>query len=209
MKKLLAIFFILITGNAIAQTYSNSWIDFNKTYYKFKVGTDGLYHINQSTLNSLGLGNIPAEQFQLWRNGQEVTLYTSAATGPLPANGYIEFWGKMNDGKIDTKLYRVADYQLSDHTSLQTDTAAYFLTVNPAGNNLRYSDAPNDVASNTLPAEPYFMNVRGNYFKTQLSPGYAAVVGSYVYSSSYDIGEGWASADIYPARRLACGFWHR
>lgn len=206
MKKLLTILFILITGIASAQTYSNSWIDFNKTYYKFKVGTDGLYHINQSTLNSLSLGNIPAEQFQLWRNGQEVLLYTSSATGPLPANGYIEFWGRMNDGKIDTKLYRVADYQLTDHTSLQTDTAAYFLTVNPAGNNLRYTDAVNNVAGNTLQPEPYFMNVRGNYFKNQLSPGYAAVVGSYVYSSSYDIGEGWASADIYPARRLAAGF---
>src|SRR6185437_13474911 len=155
MKKLIAIFFILITGIANAQTYSNSWIDFNKVYYKFNVGANGLYHINQATLNSLGLGNIPAEQFQLWRNGQEVALYTNVATGPLPANGYIEFWGKMNDGKIDTKLYRVADYQLTDHTSLQTDTAAYFLTVNPLGNNLRYSDAPNNVASNTLPAEPY------------------------------------------------------
>ncbi len=206
MKKLIAIFFILITGIANAQTYSNSWIDFNKTYYKFNVGADGLYHINQSMLNSLGLGNIPAEQFQLWRNGQEVALYTNVSTGPLPANGYIEFWGKMNDGKIDTKLYRVADYQLTDHTSLQTDTAAYFLTVNPLGNNLRYSDAANNVASNTLPVEPYFMNVLSNYFKTQLSPGYAAVVGSYVYSSSYDIGEGWASADIYPSRRLAAGF---
>jgi hypothetical protein len=50
------------------------------------------------------------------------------------------------------------------------------------------------------------MNKKANYFKTQWSPGYAAVVGSYVYSSSYDIGEGWASADIYPNRRLAASF---
>ncbi len=206
MKKFLIIIFIFITGIASAQTYSNSWIDYNKTYYKFKVGTNGLYHITQSTLNSLGLGSVPAEQFQLWRNGKEVTLYTSVSSGPLPSGGFIEFWGMMNDGKIDTKLYRVPDYQLSDHTSLQTDTAAYFLTVNPAGNNLRYTDVPNNVATNTLPPEPYFMNTKGNYFKTQLSPGYAAVVGSYVYSSSYDIGEGWVSADIYPSRRLAASF---
>ncbi len=205
MKKFLVIFFIFINGIVNAQTYSNSWIDYNKTYYKFKVGTNGLYHISQSTLNSLGLGNIPAEQFQLWRNGKEVTLYTSSATGPLPSGGYIEFWGLMNDGSIDTKLYRVADYQLTDHTSLQTDTAAYFLTVNP-GMNSRYSDAPNNVATNTLAPEPYFMNKKANYFKSQLNPGYAAVVGSYVYSSSYDIGEGWTSADIYPNRRLAANF---
>lgn len=205
MKKLIALFFMFIIAQANAQ-YSNSWIDYNKTYYKFTVGANGLYHITQSTLNNLGLGNIPAEQFQLWRNGQEVSLYTSVPSGPLPAAGFIEFWGQMNDGKVDTKLYRVADYQLTDHTSLQTDTAAYFLTVNPAANNLRYTDNANNVAGTTLTPEPYFMNVKGNYFKNQLNPGYAQSVGSYVYSSSYDIGEGWASPDIYPNRRLAASF---
>src|SRR6185312_15781076 len=178
MKKLIALFFIFICGIAGAQTYSNNWIDYNKTYYKFSIGTDGLYHITQSALNFLGLSNIPAEQFQLWRNGAEVPLYTSVSTGPLPANGYIEFWGQTNDGKMDTKLYINPDYQLSDHYSLQTDTAAYFLTVNP----------------------------EGNYFKNQINPGFASLVGSYVYSSSYDIGEGWTSNDIYPAQPLQAGF---
>jgi hypothetical protein len=206
MKKLLTIILFLLSGMAQAQTYSNSWIDYNKTYYKFKVGENGLYHITQSALTSIGLGNVPAEQFQLWRNGEQVAIYTSNNTGPLSSNGFIEFWGIMNDGKIDSKLYLVPDYQLSDHVSLQTDTSAYYLTVNPSGNNARFTDAPNDVASNTLAAEPYFMNKKANYFKTQLNPGYARVVGSYVYSSSYDIGEGWVSADIYPSRRLAASF---
>ena len=66
----------------------------------------------------------------------------------------------MNDGKKDTKLYRDPDYQLSDHYSLQTDTAAYFLTVNPSGTNLRFINSPNNVSGNTLPQEPYFMNTR-------------------------------------------------
>src|SRR6185312_13207567 len=206
MKKLIALSFIFICGIAGAQTYSNNWIDYNKTYYKFSIGTDGLYHITQSALNSSGLSNIPAEQFQLWRNGAEVPLYTSVSTGPLPANGYIEFWGQTNDGKMDTKLYINPDYQLSDHYSLQTDTAAYFLTVNPAGNNLRFSDAANNVSGTTLSPEPYFMNVKGNYFKNQINPGFASLVGSYVYSSSYDIVEVWTSNDIYPAQPLQAGF---
>ncbi|HEY5370347.1 MAG TPA: C25 family cysteine peptidase [Hanamia sp.] len=203
MKKIIAIFFIFITAVGYSQTYSNSWIDYSKTYYKFKVANNGLCHISQSTLNSLGLENTPAEQFQLWRNGQQVTLYTSVATGPLPSNGYVEFWGQMNDGKPDTKLYRVADYQLSDHYSLQTDTAAYFLTVNPSGDNLRYNDDTNNVAGNSLAPEPYFMNVRGTYNRDKLNPGYALNPGTYVYSSSYDIGEGWTSQDIYPGRLLS------
>ncbi|MEO7835928.1 MAG: hypothetical protein ABIR50_11450, partial [Ginsengibacter sp.] len=206
MKKFLVIIFILIIGVTNAQTYSNSWIDYNKTYYKFEVGSNGLYHISQSTLNSLGLSNTPAEQFQLWRNGEQVAIYTSVATGPLPTNGFIEFWGKMNDGKIDTKLYNVPDYQLSDHYSLQTDTAAYFLTVNPTGNNLKFTDNSNNVSGNTLPPEPYFMNVRGNYFNTQINPGYAQPAGVFVYSSSYDKGEGFSSRDVYPSTPLSVNF---
>ncbi len=202
MKKLILLFFIFFTASAYAQTYSNSWIDYNKTYYKFKVGKNGLCRINQPALNAAGLGNIPAEQFQLWRNGAEVTLYTSVASGSLSATDFIEFWGMMNDGKTDTKLYRTADFQLSDQYSLQTDTAAYFLTVNPSGNNLRYTDAANNVAGNSLPAEPYFMDVKGLYYRTVINPGYAVPAGSYVYSSSYDVGEGWMSADIYPNRPL-------
>ncbi|MEO6636853.1 MAG: hypothetical protein ABIN25_01170, partial [Ginsengibacter sp.] len=203
MKKLLLLSFIFISVAAFSQQYSNSWIDYSKTYYKFNVGQNGLFRISQSALNSISLSNTPAEQFQLWRNGQEVTLYTSATTGPLGGSGYIEFWGLMNDGKMDTKLYRDTDYQLSDHYSLQTDTSAYFLTVNTAGNNARFKDVPNNVAGNTLAPEPYFMNTKGNYYKNQINVGYGLPLGSYVYSSSYDIGEGWTTNDIFPNYALS------
>jgi hypothetical protein len=206
MKKLIVLFFAFGAVIANAQTYSNDWIDYSKPYYKFNVGANGLYHISQSTLNSLGLGNVPAEQFQLWRNGEQVALYTSNATGILPGSGFIEFWGEMNDGKIDTKLYINPDYQLSDHYSLQTDTSAYFLTVNAAGNNLRFTDAANNISGNILPEEPYFMNVRTNYFNNKVNPGLGQPVGSYVYSSAYDIGEGWTSNDIYPGQPLVTNF---
>ncbi len=206
MKKLLLFCFIFISVAGFSQPFPNSWIDYNKTYYKFYVGKDGLYRIPQSALNTITLGNTPAEQFQLWRNGQEIPLYTTTSTGPLTPSGYIEFRGVMNDGKIDTKLYRDPDYQLSDHYSLQTDTSSYFLTVNPAGNNLRFSDDVNNIAGNTLPAEPYFMNTRGNYYKNQLNAGYGLPLGSYVYSSSYDIGEGWSTNDIFPGYGLSAGF---
>ena len=182
---------------------NNSWIDYNKTYYKFKVGATGLYRISQATLSSLGLGNTSADQFQLWRNGDPVRIYTTSASGPLASSGYIEFWGEMNDGKKDTKLYLNTDYQLSDHLSLVSDTASYFLTVNVAGGNLRFSDAANNVAGTTLTPEPFFMNTKGIYYTNKINPGYAAVVGEYVYSSSYDMGEGWSSNDISPGAGYA------
>ncbi|HSQ43451.1 MAG TPA: C25 family cysteine peptidase, partial [Ginsengibacter sp.] len=203
MKKLLLIFFVFISASVVAQTYNNSWIDYSKTYYKFAVAKTGLFRIPQSALNSIGLGNTPAEQFQLWRNGEQVGLYTSVASGPLGASDYIEFWGIMNDGKTDTKLYRVSDYQLSDYYSLETDTAIYFLTVNPAGGNLRFVNSPNNIAGNALSPEPYFINTRSVNYKNRINMGLGVPLGEYVYSSSYDIGEGWTSNDIAPGFALS------
>jgi hypothetical protein len=196
MRKIFIIIFALATVAAEAQPLNNSWIDYGKTYYKFKVTKPGLYRINQSLLVSLGLNNTPAEYFQLWRNGEQVRLYTSVATGPFSANDYIEFWGKANDGLPDKNLYLRPGYQLCDSFSLHSDTAAYFLTVNPFAGNLRYTNTANDVAFNTLPQENYFMRTVAKAFRQQYNRGYAVQVGEMVYSSSYDISEGWTTYDI-------------
>ncbi|RYY66631.1 MAG: hypothetical protein EOO12_03655 [Chitinophagaceae bacterium] len=195
MKKVLLGLLLLLGLSAFGQSYYNEWIDYSKTYYKFKVGANGLYRIPQATLQAAGLGGAPAQQFQLWRNGREVPLYTSVASGSLGAADFIEFWGEMNDGLADTLLYRQHEYQLSRKWSLETDTAAYFLTIS-AGPNRRLASTPNNVAGTTLTPEPYFLYTTGRWFKDQISNGYAVNVNEYMYSSTYDIAEGWTSANI-------------
>lgn len=197
MKIFLILVFFSFIVVAHSQQYNNSWIDYSKTYYKFKIGSTGLYRISQATLSALGLAAVDAKQFQLWKNGQQERIYTSIQNGTLSSSDYIEFWGTINDGKKDTKLYRNADFQLSDHWSLETDTSAYFLTVNPSGNNVRFINTTNNVSSNTLAPELFFMNTKGIYFKDQINNGYAVPVGFYIYSSSYDMGEGYSSQEIY------------
>jgi hypothetical protein len=207
MKKLvsyISVFFVmtfmLISSGSFAQ-FNNEWIDFSKTYFKFKVGETGLYRIPFATLQSNGLSNVPANQFQLWRNGKEVALYTSIDNGLLGANDFIEFFGTINDGKPDAPLYKKAEFQLADKWSLQTDTAVYFLTTN-SSSNARLTNTPNVITSNTIPAEPYFMHKLAKNYKDQINPGYASIVGIYVYSSSYDNGEGWTSRSIAPSSPL-------
>ncbi len=198
MKKLLWLWvFVIVCNKVFAQPLNNEWIDYNKTYYKFKVGATGLYRINQSTLATAGLGNVQAEQFQLWRNGVQVPLFTSVASGVLSSADFIEFWGEMNDGKLDKDLYKIATSQLSDKLSLLTDTASFFLTVNTnITSNLRYGNVVNNVAGNTLPAEPYFINTLRFNYKERANRGYSLYVGEDVYSSSYDVGEFLSSNDI-------------
>lgn len=199
MKRVLLSILIFITLSTItvAQSFNNAWIDYSKTYFKFKVSTTGLYRISQSSLSSLGIGSTSADQFQLWRNGKQVPIYTTISTGVMGVNDYIEFWGEMNDGIPDNELFVIPDYQLNKKWSLQTDTAAFFLTVNTTvTQNLRLRPATNNIAGNTLLPDTYFTHVLGNYFRERINSGYASVVGEYVYSSAYDKGEGFASNDL-------------
>src|SRR5579871_4449353 len=104
MKNLFVALLLLFSVGATAQL-NNSWINYNNIYYKFRLGKSGLCRISQPTLAAIGLGNYPAEQFQLWRNGQQVPLYTSVASGTMSATDFIEFLGKANDGIPDKNLY--------------------------------------------------------------------------------------------------------
>ena len=189
---LFAFLFLVSYGNA---QLNNSWIDYSKTYYKFKVAEDKLCRIPYSTLLAAGLASNNATAFQLWRNGQEVRLYTSVSNGQLSSSDYIEFLGKMNDGLPDKALYRNPDFQLADRYSLETDTASYFLTINNSSPNLRFTNALNTAPSNATP-DAYFMRTIHRYYKDQMNRGDAKPVGEYVYSSSYDAGEGWSSNAI-------------
>ncbi len=197
MKKLLLLF-LLVTASVLsyAQTYNNEWIDYSKTYYKFNVGATGLYRIPQSALSAAGLGGVSADQFQLWRNGVEVPLYTTISSGTLGNSDFIEFYGLQNDGTLDTKLYKYDSLQMCNHWSLYTDTSAYFLTVNPSGSNKRITNTVNNVAGNTLAPEPYFMYTIANYYKQQLNQGFGYNLGDIICSSSYETAEGWATSTL-------------
>ncbi|MBO9573586.1 MAG: hypothetical protein J7497_15470, partial [Chitinophagaceae bacterium] len=201
MTRIFTLLFLIAGFNSIGQ-YNNEWINYNQQYYKFKVGSKGLYRIPKSVLDNAGIGNTSVEYFELWRNGEKVPFYTSTSSGPLGSGGYIEFWGEGNDGKPDKALYRNPLYQHNSERSLFTDTAVYFLSVNTNQSGFRYTDVNNDVAGNVLPAESYFMHKSGVYYNTKINPGFAAVVGEYVYSSSYDKGEWWSSGPIRPGTPL-------
>ncbi len=199
MRKLLILILLFVATQSFAQ-YNNEWIDHSKTYYKFKIGSTGLYRINQTTL-PVSINTTPAEQFQLWRNGKQVPLYTSVASGALGATGYIEFWGEKNDGVPDKALYRNPAHQLSDRISLETDTASYFLTVNTnSAENLRFAAGFNNVSNpNNLPVSPYFMHTARVDLKNMINRGLAYNAGDYVYSSAYDEGEWWSSNEFLSA----------
>lgn len=212
-------FFLLLTLVAFlsdlkSQLYRNEWIDYNKTYYKFKVGPfgydnvgaplkNGIVRIPQSSLVSAGLANVPAEQLQLWRDGQEVAIYTSKPSGLLSSSDYIEFFGELANGKADKDLYTSPDYQLSDYWNLSSDSSAYFLTTNSSGNNKRIVDATNDLTGNTRQAEKNFNYKVGRYYRATMTEGrgayfYQIYALKILYESEYLSGEGFSSRPVHP-----------
>ena len=112
----------------------------------------------------------------------------------MGSGDFIEFFGEMNDGKPDAQLYKEPQFQLADRYSLETDTATYFLTVNPAGGNLRYSTAANAAPSTATP-DAFFMRKIDMFYRNVLNRGHAKDLGEYVYSAAYDNGEGYTTGD--------------
>lgn len=199
MKRIITLL-LFLTSLSVTGQYNNEWIRNAQTYYKFKIVNNGLYRIPKTALDAVGIGNTSVEYFELWKNGKQVPIYTSTASGPLPSSGYIEFWGEGNDGKPDKALYRDPAYQHSTARSLFEDTAIYFLSINTNQSGFIYFDPGNNVAGNTLPVEPYFMHKAVTNYSIALNKGFAAVVGEYVYSSSFDKGEFWSSDYARPGQ---------
>ena len=77
MKRILLLLLIAFSLGAKAQVYNNEWIDYSKTYYKFKVGATGLYRITQPTLASIGHWQHSCRAFSVmekWPAGSDIHI---------------------------------------------------------------------------------------------------------------------------------------
>lgn len=148
MKKfntLLFLILMLAVGSTQAQPFGNEWIDFSKTYYKVKVGQDGMYRITPSNLTGFTPSANDIANLQVFFKGQEIPIYVEDGNtnGMFDASDYIQFYGKHNDGEADTPVYgdnkdnggvTSENHQPHTHISLFSDTSAYFIVVgNAAG----------------------------------------------------------------------------
>jgi hypothetical protein len=160
MKRLLLAFILLAAGYAAGtaqaqEVYGNEWINYSQTYYKINVVKTGLHRLSYGFLDSLGLRGVNPQHLQLFRRGKETAIYIAGeADGRLDTQDYVEFYGERNDGAMDRELYKNPAHQVHQFVSLYTDTAAYFLTVNPAGGK-RIREA-NPTVEGRIP-EPYHL----------------------------------------------------
>ncbi len=201
MKKIFTLVFLyslFLTPHSLrAQTYENSWINFNQKYFKVKVWQTGLYRITAAQLSANGIsGSFPfndTRRVQLFYNGQEQYIYVYDANGNnlWDPGDYIEFFGQRNDGSLDSRMYTDPTKMPNPNYSLFTDTASYYLTANPSSVTNHRVTVVSDTATYTSPA-PYFIKESYAEFPSGYNYGFS-VTGSGLGGSDheYDEGEGW------------------
>lgn len=176
----------LYAGPAVqGQTFGNEWIDYSKTYYKFKITKEGIYRIPKSSITSAGIPDfITGNQFVLYRDGQEVPLYVTTP-GAMGVGDYIEFYGRGPNGNLDKNLYNNQAWHINDSASLFTDTASYFLTY---GVNVyqRYTTVNNPASGSAV---PYVWHTAGKYFTNYVTSGRSYSPENKLYSAQFDCGE--------------------
>lgn len=189
--------FFLFPANSNAQ-YGNEWIDYNKTYWKFKVGSEGIFRISKANLDAAGVPvAATGNDFVLYRDGKEVSLYTSS-NGTFGSGDYIEFYGRANDGAADKELYLSADKIANEFNSLFNDTAAYFLSIDNSIAHKRYTAITTPIPGTPPAAAAYCWgtvqnNTKGSFApgKTNALPNFSTTTIQELYSSQFDQGEGY------------------
>ncbi len=199
---LLVLFFSSVT--AFSQVLGNEWINYNQSYFKFKVWENGIYRIPQSLLQANGLGNVNGSQFALFRDGVQVPVYVST-NGTFGPNDYIEFYGAKADGKtLDKEMYEPnTSLQGDPEINLLSDTAAYFLTFGGVSN-LRLTLQSNVIPPNPPAAEPYCIttvrptvNIRNYGYSAGESYYKEHAISLYYYSAKQERGEGLAYSNYH------------
>ncbi|TXK36762.1 hypothetical protein FVR03_16945 [Pontibacter qinzhouensis] len=187
---------VFVATSARAQAvYGNEWINYSQSYYKLKVVTTGLHRLDFALLDSMGLSSVDPRHFQIFRRGQEISIYVAGeATGQLNSQSYIEFFGERNDGALDRELFKNPAHQTHQQYSLYTDTAAYFLTYSPQGGKRMREINP---AVDGRTPEPYHLQkvVYVNTDRYQYGKPYSANRMPWM-----DVGEGYSSNHSISAR---------
>jgi|GEM_PF-2193831 len=156
MKKLLLLILpIIITVGVFAQN-TNTWVDYNKTYYKIKVAETGMYTLSYETLTTAGfpIKSITGNELLLINEGKEIPIFVSNEN-KWTESDYLEFFGKKLDGRFDTQLYEKPEHQIHSRFSMFADTAVYYLTTGIAEQRITYFESNFE----NIPAkEEYFMH---------------------------------------------------
>ncbi|MEM9856060.1 MAG: C25 family cysteine peptidase [Bacteroidota bacterium] len=199
MRKYYIIFLLLWSSfAAVSQPYGNEWIDFNKQYFKVSVANDGIYRISFSDLQNAGFPmSTDPRRFQMFYRGEEISIHVEGqGDAVFNTSDFIEFYGKRNDGALDSALYQPASAQPHSFYNIFSDSSAYFLTffLTPEFGKRMSTFSSNNVGG--LPAEAFHTEDILNLKTDVYSQGIGFGTDELIKFTHFDTGEGWTSPAI-------------
>ncbi len=124
---------LLLLSEIVALGQSpTDWINYNQVYYKIPVAREGVYRVSYLQLqeNGFPVGSFDPRYLQLFHRGVEQAISVEGESdSQFNPTDYIEFYGRMNDGTRDAKLFDDPAHQPHKYQNLYSDTTAYFLTI--------------------------------------------------------------------------------
>ena len=200
---LIGTLFFLSHITLVGQQFGNEWINYGQDYFKLAVSQDGIYAIDYGQLSTAlsakgkSISGIDPRNIQLIQRGRECAIEVQGESdGSFDANDKILFYGRRNDGELDSAVYDVAEHQPNPYYNLHSDTACYFLTIGTtAGKRMQSAGEPI-----TEPFESYHYARELKLIKETYQRG--ELLYNNFYRSSYGTAEGWGSKTI-PTNQVA------
>lgn len=177
--------------------YANNWIDFGKEYYKISVAANGAYRLTYTDLQNAGfpVNSVDPRRIQMYHRGVEQAIIVQGqADAQFNPSDFIEFYGKVNDGTNDTRLYRSANLQPHTYYNLYSDTVAYFLTWSQGLIQGKRMANFSEVNVSAIPKDIYHYNERLVVYANEYATG--STINSVLQYTQFDEGEGWTGATI-------------
>jgi hypothetical protein len=167
----------------------SEWLRGKEIIASIPIAQDGAFRIGQASLNQLGQGSVPLENWGLFLNGVEVPMW--ASTNGVPSSGdHMIFRGEKNKGYFDSFLFNNPQDQLNSEYSMYTDTAKYYL-VKLAGKGKRISNLTIPGSSNKLSELSTSANL---VFSSKYASKKPELTGTdIIYSSDYTTGDGYST----------------
>lgn len=197
MKKLLFFLLIFSFSPVFGQIYGNEWIDYNQSYYSFKVTKTGVHKLDFNTLAAAGVPTslFNSQNIQVFGRQKEIPIHVvDGGDNAMNAGDYILFYAEKNDGWLDSTLYDDPTTIGNPSYSLYNDTIHYFFSWNNQTNNLRFA-IENDVNYSSIanPASYWFAKVEQSYNNFYVECRNENNISS---SSKFMPGEGWSSDHV-------------
>ncbi|HSZ71567.1 MAG TPA: C25 family cysteine peptidase, partial [Cytophagaceae bacterium] len=182
VKKIFITLFLVFTVSSLVKAQTGrEWIVSGQPYFKIPVATEAVYAMTFAQLNSAGVNTSDPTKLQLWFRGVEQSVFVN--------NNTLYFYGKGNDGALDSLIYEPYSARPNKYYSLYSDTTYYFLTVGSVNGKRLAADS---TTSSTI--QTNHIHTETIFYADQYATG--QLYNSDTFLSPGDIGEGWVSNDI-------------